>query len=211
MPDPISWSFDWRFFAGALLFGYLLGSIPFGIVLTRLAGAPDPRGIGSGNIGATNVLRTGRRDLAALTLVLDAAKGTAAVVAAASWGPDIALVAAYGAMLGHMVPVWLRFRGGKGVATYLGVLAGLDLAPIFSIAVPAALAFAAIWIAVAALTRFSSLAALVATLAMPVVMWRFGEPQLKEAAIIIGLAIVFTHRGNISRLARGTEARIGGG
>src|SRR5688572_28150575 len=136
--------------AAALILGYLFGSIPFGLVVTRLAGAPDIRGIGSGNIGATNVLRTGRKSLAAVTLLGDMLKGTAAVlVAAALWGRSASLAAAFGAVLGHVFPVWLGFRGGKGVATYIGVLLG--------VAWPAVIAFAAIWAAVAAATRYSSL------------------------------------------------------
>src|SRR5277367_1011242 len=145
----------------ALALGYLLGSIPFGLVLTKLAGAGDLRSIGSGNIGATNVLRTGRKGLAAATLVLDALKATVAVVVASlAFGPATGLAAAAGAILGHMYPVWLRFRGGKGVATYLGALVG--------IAWPAAIVFAVVWLAVAALTRYSSAAALTATFAAPV-------------------------------------------
>jgi len=203
MPEPISWSFAWPYLGGALLFGYLLGSIPFGLLLTRLAGTADLRAVGSGNIGATNVLRTGRRDLAAATLLLDLAKGAAAVLIAARWGIDTSVMAAFGAVLGHILPVWLAFRGGKGVATYLGVLAGLYW--------PAAVAFAVIWLAVAAATRYSSLSALVATLAMPAVMWARDEAQLTEVTIIIGIVVFLTHRGNIARLVRGREARIGDG
>ena len=157
MPHPID-------YAVAFLFGYLLGSIPFGLVLTRLAGTQDLRSIGSGSIGATNVLRTGRRSLAAATLVGDALKGTAAVVLARSlFGPDAALAAALGALLGHIFPVWLKFQGGKGVATFIGLLIAL--------AWPAAIAFCLIWLAVAALTRYSSLAGLVASAAALGVVW----------------------------------------
>src|SRR5271166_312536 len=179
-----------------LALGYLLGSIPFGVVLMRLAGAGDLRSIGSGNIGATNVLRTGRRGLAAATLVLDALKATLAVVAAAwAFGPETALAAAAGAVLGHLYPVWLRFRGGKGVATYLGGLIG--------IAWPAALAFAAVWLLVAALTRYSSAAALAATFVSPLVVLAIG---LEAAAYVFGILsalIWFKHGANIGRLLNG--------
>src|SRR6185369_14493673 len=146
----------------ALIIGYLLGSIPFGLILTRLAGTQDLRAIGSGNIGATNVLRTGRKGLAAATLLGDALKGTAAVLIAWNWGPTAAILAAVGAFLGHLFPVWLGFKGGKGVATFLGCLIGLNLW--------AALAFAAIWLAVAFASRYSSLSALVASAATPAVL-----------------------------------------
>jgi glycerol-3-phosphate acyltransferase PlsY len=185
-----------------LLFGYLLGSIPFGLILTRLAGTRDIRSIGSGNIGATNVLRTGHKGLAAATLAGDMLKGTVAVVIARQFlGPDAALTAAAGAFLGHIFPVWLRFRGGKGVATYIGILLGL--------AWPAALAFCAIWLAVASLTRYSSLSALLASAAAPAILWALGHPR--EAVLFVGLsALVFVmHRANIARLLSGTETRIG--
>ena len=148
---------------GALAFGYLLGSIPFGLLVTRAAGLGDVRKIGSGNIGATNVLRTGNKGLAALTLLLDALKGTVAVLAAGYFGADHAVYAGFAAFLGHIFPAWLNFRGGKGVATYLGVLAGLYW--------PAALAFAAVWLGVAYLTRYSSLAALSASVIVPVFLY----------------------------------------
>jgi acyl phosphate:glycerol-3-phosphate acyltransferase len=188
----------------ALLLGYLLGSIPFGLVLTRLAGAGDLRSIGSGNIGATNVLRTGRTGLAAATLLLDALKATLAVVVA-SWafGPDAGLAAAAGAILGHLYPIWLRFRGGKGVATYLGGLLGL--------AWPAAIAFAIVWLAVAALTRYSSAAALAATAVSPVVALAIG---LERTALVFGVLsalIWFKHSANIGRLLNGSEPKIGQG
>src|SRR5215468_7653983 len=148
----------------AFIIGYLLGSIPFGLILTKLAGTQDLRSIGSGNIGATNVLRTGNKGLAAATLIGDMLKGTVAVIIAGSlWGPNAAMIAGLGAFLGHVFPVWLKFKGGKGVATYIGVLLGL--------AWPAALAFGVIWLAVAALTRYSSLAALVASAATPAILW----------------------------------------
>jgi glycerol-3-phosphate acyltransferase PlsY len=173
MPDPISWQFDWPYFTTALVFGYLLGSIPFGLLLTRLAGTADLRSIGSGNIGATNVLRTGRKDLAAATLVLDALKGTAAVLAAANWGNnDTAVIAGLGAFLGHLLPFWLWFRGGKGVATFIGVLAALHW--------PSALIFIGLWLAVAAATRYSSLAALIASAAVPASLYVFDRRQFME-------------------------------
>ena len=186
----------------ALVLGYLLGSIPFGIVFTRLAGLGDIRRIGSGNIGATNVLRTGNKVLAAATLLCDLLKGTAAVIIADQWlGRDYAIAAGFAAFIGHVFPVWLKFRGGKGVATFIGVLLGL-----FS---PAALAFGAIWIAIAGLTRYSSLAALVASAATPFILYAFG--LLPEAALFAVLAVILwiTHRENISRLLSGTEGRIG--
>jgi glycerol-3-phosphate acyltransferase PlsY len=188
----------------ALVFGYLCGSIPFGLLLTRWAGTQDLRAIGSGNIGATNVLRTGRKDLAAATLVLDALKGTFAVLAASfAFGPWAALAAAVGAFLGHLFPVWLGFKGGKGVATFLGCLIG--------VAWPAALVFAAAWLIVAFLTRYSSAAALTASFAAPIALAVvFGQPQ--AAAVFAALAIVLwiKHRANIERLMKGTETKIGG-
>src|SRR3972149_6576814 len=163
----------------ALAFGYLLGSIPFGLLLTRAAGGPDVRTIGSGNIGATNVLRNGRKGLAAATLICDMLKGTIAVLAAAYYvGAEAALAAGLGAFLGHLFPVWLKFQGGKGVATYIGVLLGL--------AWPAALIFCAIWLIVAALSRYSSLAALIASALTPLTLWLLGLPSI--AALFLGLS-----------------------
>jgi glycerol-3-phosphate acyltransferase PlsY len=193
---------SWDSCAAALAFGYLCGSIPFGLILTRLAGTPDIRSIGSGNIGATNVLRTGRKGLAAATLLGDALKGTLAVLIVDHfWGRELALIAAAGAFLGHVFPVWLGFKGGKGVATYIGLLLGL--------AWPAALAFCAIWLAVAAFTRYSSLAALVASAAMPALLWSFG--MTTEAGLFALLTVLtwIMHRANIVRLAQGTEGKIG--
>jgi acyl phosphate:glycerol-3-phosphate acyltransferase len=201
MPDPISWSLAWPYLAAALLFGYLLGSIPSGLLLTRLAGLGDIRSIGSGNIGTTNVLRTGRKDLAALTLAGDALKGTAAVLLAARFGPDQAVSAGLGAFLGHLFPVWLAFKGGKGVATYLGVLLGLSW--------PVGLAFAAIWIAVAFVTRYSSLSALAASLMTPFALaWR-GEWQLAELFALLTFLLWAKHYANIRRLLKGEESKIG--
>jgi glycerol-3-phosphate acyltransferase PlsY len=181
--------------------GYLLGSIPFGLILTRLAGLGDLREIGSGNIGATNVLRTGSKDLAALTLLLDALKGTAAVLLGARWGQDAAIFGGLGAFLGHLFPVWLGFRGGKGVATYIGVLLGL--------AWPAALVFCAIWLVVAAVTRYSSLAALVAAAATPCLLVLNGERGIAALFLLFTVLLCWRHAGNIGRLLRGEEGRIG--
>jgi acyl phosphate:glycerol-3-phosphate acyltransferase len=201
MPQP----FDWPpalAYAAAFVFGYLCGSIPFGILLTRLAGAPDLRAIGSGNIGATNVLRTGRKGLAAATLVGDMLKGTVAVLLSSVFvGKNAAIAAALGAFLGHLFPVWLNFRGGKGVATYIGVLLGL--------AWPAAIVFCAIWLAVAALTRYSSLAALIASAVTPAFLWWQGNLVIAEAALLLSALLWIMHRANIARLLRGDESKIG--
>ena len=201
MPDPINWSLALPYYLAAIAGGYLLGSIPSGLILTRLAGHGDVRNIGSGNIGATNVLRTGSKALATLTLIADILKGTIAVRLGFLWGPDIAVMAGLGAFLGHLFPVWLRFRGGKGVATYIGVLAGLYW--------PAALIFGAVWLATAALTRYSSLSALIASLATPGVLAWFGQWQAMELFILLTLLVYVRHAGNIKRLAKGEESRIG--
>jgi acyl phosphate:glycerol-3-phosphate acyltransferase len=189
--------------AAAFAFGYLVGSIPFGIVVTRLAGLPDVRAIGSGNIGATNVLRTGRKELAAATLLGDVLKGTAAVLLARYYGgADAALVAALGAFLGHLFPVWLWFKGGKGVATFIGLLIAL--------AWPAAIAFCAIWLVIAAATRYSSLAALIASAAIPPLLWWwFGLPRVATLFALLVVLLWIMHRGNIARLLAGTEGKIG--
>jgi len=185
----------------AALGGYLLGSIPFGLLLTRAAGLGDVRAIGSGNIGATNVLRTGRKDIAAATLLLDALKATAAALIFGLLSPEAGLVAAFFAFLGHIFPVWLGFKGGKGVATFLGALLGL--------AWPAALAFIALWLATAKLSRYSSLSALVASAATPLVLLALGQP-LQAAALAVMAAILWAkHKENIIRLRAGTEGRIG--
>jgi glycerol-3-phosphate acyltransferase PlsY len=181
--------------------GYLLGSIPFGLILARLAGLGDLRQIGSGNIGATNVLRAGSKLLAALTLLLDAAKGTAAVLLAAHWGETAAMLAGLGAFLGHVFPVWLGFRGGKGVATYIGVLLGLYW--------PAAAAFGAVWLILAFATRYSSLAALVASGASVAVLAATGQWPLAALFLLLTVLLYIRHAGNIGRLTRGEEARIG--
>ncbi|VUD74257.1 Glycerol-3-phosphate acyltransferase [Methylobacterium symbioticum] len=187
--------------AACLALGYLLGSIPFGLILTKLAGLGDVRAIGSGNIGATNVLRTGRKGLAAATLVGDALKGTAAVLIAAQVGEAAMLAAGLGAFLGHLFPVWLGFKGGKGVATFIGVLLGL--APL------AVLAFAAIWLGLAFALRYSSLAALAASAVTPAVLWAMGRPDAALLFLILGLLLWWKHAPNIRRLLDGTEGRIG--
>lgn len=185
--------------AGAM--GYLLGSVPFGLLLTRLFGLGDIRQIGSGNIGATNVLRTGRKGIAAATLLLDAAKGTLAVLVARSLGGDsAAAVAGVAAFLGHVAPVWLNFRGGKGVATFMGVLVGLCW--------PAGLTFAAAWLAMAAAFRISSLSALTAAVLAGAVAAILAPAPVAMAVAVMAGAIFFTHRANIERLWRGTEPRI---
>ena len=202
MLHPINWSLALPYYAAALMFGYLLGSIPFGLILTRLAGTPDIRSIGSGNIGATNVLRTGRKGLAAATLIGDALKGTLAVVIMGYYGgPYAAMLAALGAFLGHLFPVWLKFNGGKGVATYIGVLIGLFW--------PAAVVFCVIWLATAATTRYSSLSALVAAFVTPLFLWWFGHPALASLFVVLTLLLFYKHTENIKRLQAGTEGRIG--
>ena len=196
----------------ALGFGYLLGSIPFGLILTRAAGLGDVRQIGSGNIGATNVLRTGNKALAAATLFLDGFKGYVAVVVAGSilapaLGADgqiashLAIAAGVGAFLGHLFPVWLGFKGGKGVATYIGVLFGLAWTIGFM--------FCGIWLVVAAITRYSSLAALIASAATPLVILMLGTPHLATLFLLMTALLFWKHRENITRLIACTEGRIG--
>ncbi|MDX8451818.1 glycerol-3-phosphate 1-O-acyltransferase PlsY [Mesorhizobium sp. VK9D] len=188
-------------YAIALVFGYLLGSIPFGLLITRAAGLGDVRNIGSGNIGATNVLRTGNKGLAAATLLLDALKGTAAVLIAGHFSPDFGLLAGFGAFLGHLFPVWLGFKGGKGVATYLGVLLGL--------AWQGALVFAVVWLAMAFLFRYSSLAALTAAVIVPIALYFIAAPQIAGLFAMMSLIVIVKHRANISRLLAGSEGKIG--
>jgi len=186
----------------AFIVGYLFGSIPFGVLLTKFAGTKDIREIGSGNIGATNVLRTGRKELAAATLIGDMMKGTAAVlVASALWGQTPALFAALSAFVGHLFPVWLRFKGGKGVATYIGVLIAIDW--------HAALLFGIVWAAIAAITRYSSLSGLVASLVSLIFLWRQGDGAVTLLFLVLTQALWITHRANISRLFAGTEGKIG--
>ena len=186
----------------ALAFGYLLGSIPFGLILTRAAGGPDIRAIGSGNIGATNVLRTGRKGLAAATLICDMLKGTVAVLVTTHYASsDAALAARLGAFLGHMFPVWLKFKGGKGVAVYIGLLIGLYW--------PAAIIFCAIWLAVAGTTRYSSLAALVASALTPLALWQLGMPSTAALFLALSALLWIMHRANIARLLDSSEGKIG--
>jgi glycerol-3-phosphate acyltransferase PlsY len=186
----------------AFAFGYLLGSIPFGLILTRATGGPDVRTIGSGNIGATNVLRTGNKGLAAATLLCDMLKGTAAVLVTAHYASqEAALVAGFGAFLGHLFPVWLKFKGGKGVATYIGLLIGL--------AWPAALIFCAIWLVVAFATRYSSLAALIASAVNPLALWLLGWPAAAAMFLALTVLLWIMHRANVTRLLQGNEGKIG--
>jgi glycerol-3-phosphate acyltransferase PlsY len=204
MTDVLNWGLSGPATLIALVVGYLFGSIPFGIILTKLAGGPDLRSIGSGNIGATNVLRTGNKKLAAATLVGDMLKGTVAVLVGARFlgGPEAALAAGVGAFLGHLFPVWLGFKGGKGVATYLGVLIGVKAS--------IALIFAAIWLSLAYLFRYSSLSALVASVLTPLLLW-FWVGMPKAALVMAGLTVLLwiMHRENIARLLTGREGKIG--
>ncbi len=192
--------YTWPYYLGAAL-GYLLGSIPFGLLLTRAAGLGDIRRIGSGNIGATNVLRTGHKGLAAATLLLDAGKGAAAVLIGRHWGPDMAVLAGCGAMLGHLFPIWLLFKGGKGVATGLGVLLALDWR--------IGLIACAVWLLVAVLLRYSSLAALAAFAAAPAAAWLIATRQLAAVALFLAVLVWLRHHQNIGRLITGREPRIG--
>jgi acyl phosphate:glycerol-3-phosphate acyltransferase len=185
----------------ALVFGYLLGSIPFGLLLTRAAGLGDVRNIGSGNIGATNVLRTGNKGLAAATLLLDMLKGTAAVLIAGRYGTEPAIAAGLGAFIGHLFPVWLGFKGGKGVATYIGVLAGLMW--------QAALLLCAVWIVVALVFRYSSLSALTACVVAPIALYFMGRTDLAILFAVLSVIVFIKHRANIARLLAGTEGKIG--
>jgi glycerol-3-phosphate acyltransferase PlsY len=196
-------------YIAALAFGYFCGSVPFGVILTRIAGTQDIRSVGSGNIGATNVLRTGRKGLALATLLGDVLKGTAAVGLVylyygreyGYFARELALPAALGAFLGHLFPVWVGFKGGKGVATYLGILLAL--------AWPAAIAFIAIWLVMAALTRYSSLSALAASAAAPFSVWMLGEPSAAKLLLVLTVLLWIMHRDNIARLVNGTEGKIG--
>ena len=187
----------------ALLLGYALGSIPFGLLLTRAAGAGDVRNIGSGNIGATNVLRTGRKGLAAATLLLDVGKGAAAVLLAQWLWPDTGPIAAVGAFFGHLYPVWLRFKGGKGVATFLGITLALYW--------PVGLVYAVVWLATLALTRISSLSGMLAAVSAPVVASFLGDFTLTILFLAFTLLVLWKHRANLARLLSGTEPRIGKG
>ena len=201
MNATLVWGLAWPVVAGALVLGYLLGSIPFGIILTKAAGGPDLRGIGSGTIGATNVLRTGNKKLAAATLAGDMLKGTVAVLLAAAifQSPQAGLLAGLGAFLGHLFPVWLRFRGGKGVATFLGILIAVNGW--------VALAFAAIWLAVAKLSKYSSLSALIASVVSTLLL--SGRSDAAALMAVLTVLLWFMHRTNISRLLAGREGKIG--
>jgi glycerol-3-phosphate acyltransferase PlsY len=185
-----------------LLLGYLLGSIPFGLLLTRLAGKGDVRKVGSGNIGATNVLRAGGRGLAAATLILDALKATAAVVLAGLIWPGSEIFAATGALLGHLYPVWLRFHGGKGVATFLGILIGLMW--------PVAIIYALVWVGALLLVRISSVAGMLAAISAPISAAVFGESTLFPLFVVFAILIVWRHQKNIQRLIARKEPKIGG-
>ena len=202
MPDAINPAIDHPIYLFTFFCGYLLGSIPFGLILTKLAGLGDVRKIGSGNIGATNVLRTGNKGLALATLLLDAGKGLAAALLGKMYGLDIAVLASLGAFVGHLFPVWLKFRGGKGVATFFGVLFGL--------AWPTALMALGTWLLVAALSRYSSLAALVTAFLAPFYSWVMKDYQLAELYVILGILIFVRHQENIRRLWAGTETKITG-
>ena len=191
----------WPVLLSALALGYLSGSIPFGLILTRAAGLGDVRAIGSGNIGATNVLRTGNKGIAAATLLADALKGTIPVLVAARWGEGPALAAGLGAFLGHLFPAWLGFKGGKGVATFIGIL--LALSPL------TLAAFAAIWLGLAFAVKYSSLAALAASAATPLVLWTLGQPRVALLFLLLAGLLWWKHAANIRRLIDGTEGRIG--
>jgi len=199
---PLPTDYLWQSPASALLLGYLLGSIPFGVILTRLGGAGDLRTIGSGNIGATNVLRTGRKGLAAATLLLDMAKGWAAVTLSEIWFPGHGVVAAAGAFLGHVFPVWLGFRGGKGVATLMGIV--LALHPV------SALIYAGVWLGLLAAIRISSVAGMLAAVSAPVGVTLLGRVDLLPLLLGLALIVLWKHGENIGRLLKGAEPRIGG-
>ncbi|MCB9958073.1 MAG: glycerol-3-phosphate 1-O-acyltransferase PlsY [Rhodospirillaceae bacterium] len=208
----LGWQEAWPYLAIAVCGGYLLGSIPFGLVLTRLAGLGDVRKIGSGNIGMTNVLRTGRKDLAAFTLLLDAGKGALAVFCGYWWiNQDYAVLAGLGAFLGHLFPIWLLFRGGKGVATGAGIL--------FALSWPVGVLAGLTWLLVAVVTRYASLSALVACALAPVYAYAisqvevagtyFADAQRTQFFIVLAVLVWFAHRGNIVRLVSGTERKLG--
>jgi acyl phosphate:glycerol-3-phosphate acyltransferase len=202
MPDLLGdFTYTWPFALG-LLGGYFLGSIPVGLLLTRLAGLGDIRNIGSGNIGATNVLRTGKKGIAALTMALDIGKATAAVLIAQQFGPDMAILAAVGALLGHMFPIWLKFQGGKGVAASLGVMLGL--------AWPVGVILFSTWLLVLAVLRISSLAALTGAAVAPVAAKVFASPQVFEFSLFMTAMVIIRHRENLVRLVQGKEPKIGG-
>ncbi len=201
MPDPLGgFAYTWPFYLGAFI-AYLIGSIPFGLLLARAYRLGDLREVGSGNIGATNVLRTGNKTAAALTLLLDGGKGAVAVIIANRFGPDMAVLAAGAVVVGHIAPIWLYFKGGKGVATTLGAL--------LAISWPVGLIACGMWLAVAALTRYSSLAALVAIASSPGFALLFERPQIAWLAGFLAVVVTLRHAGNIWRLVQGRESRIG--
>jgi len=199
--DPLTNDIPWLVPAGVLLLGYLLGSIPFGLLLTRFFGAGDLRQIGSGNIGATNVLRTGRKGLAAATLLLDLAKGAAAVLIAGAILPGGGVLGGLAAFIGHCYPVWLKFNGGKGVATMMGVVLALHW--------PSGIVFAVVWLGLLAILRISSLAGMSAAISAPVSAAFFGRIDLVLMLLALTMIVLWKHRANIDRLLNGTEPRIG--
>lgn len=201
MPDPISLNHDLPYYVIAIIGGYLFGSIPFGLLLTKAAGMGDIRAIGSGNIGATNVLRTGNKKLAAATLLLDALKATVPVLIARQFGPDITVLAAAGAFLGHLFPVWLKFKGGKGVACFFGIL--------FGVFWPVGLMAGGTWLMAAAAFRYSSLAALLTAVLTPAYFWAGQQFQFAELAAFLAVLVILRHRENIKRLLTGAETKIG--
>ncbi len=202
MPDPINWSLALPYFFAALCLSYLLGSIPFGLILSKLFGYGDIRNIGSGNIGATNALRTGNKLLAALTLIGDALKGTLAVWVASNWGYDITVIAAFGAFLGHLFPIWLKFSGGKGAATFLGILFVLNWMVAFI--------FIGVWIFIGSVTRYSSASSMIATIASVASCYYLQEIQYAQVLGIMTILLWIKHHSNIKRLLTGTESKIWG-
>jgi len=199
--DPISWNFSWPYILTAFIGGYSVGSVPFGLIFTKLSGLGDIREIGSGNIGATNVLRTGKKGIAAATLFADVLKGAFAALVGAQFGPDIAVVSALGSFLGHLFPIWLKFKGGKGVATAIGI--------IFTLSWTTGFVAITVWLITAILLRYSSLAALLAALATPIFSWWLSTPQYTELFVLISILIWLKHYSNIGRLLTGREAKIG--
>ena len=202
MPDPINWSLALPFFSVAICLSYLIGSIPFGLILSKLFGYGDIRKIGSGNIGATNALRTGNKLLAALTLIGDALKGTLAVWIASYWGYDIMVIAALGAFLGHLFPIWLKFSGGKGAATFLGILFVLNWIVAFI--------FIGAWIFIGSITRYSSASSMFATVTSVVSCYYLQEIQYAQVLAIMTILLWIKHHSNIKRLLTGTESKIWG-
>jgi len=200
MPDPISWAYSWPYYASTLVLAYILGSIPVGLILVRYIGKSDIRKIGSGSIGATNVLRTGNKIMALATLLLDAGKGVGAVLIGVQYGPDLALAAGVGVVVGHIAPIWLIFRGGKGVATSLGVVLAIEW--------QLGLIASAIWLSVAILTRYSSLASLIAVISSPCVAYFLSGRQLCEFSALLATVIIIKHSSNVVRLVKGTESKI---